>query len=67
MFSRVVRRLLWGGLLTVSLCALPACQSSGGMQHGMPCGGCGRGYREAAPPPPPQPDAPSGEHESHRP
>ena len=67
MLSRDVRRLLLGGLLTASLCAAPACHSPGGTRHSMPCGGCGHGYREAATPPPPQPDAPPGEHESHRP
>lgn len=67
MFTRDVRRLIWGVLLTVSLGAIPACHSPGDMQHGMPCGGCGQRNREAAPPPPPSPDAPPGEHGSHRP
>ncbi len=66
MILRDVRRLLWGGLLTVSLCAVPACQSPGGVQYVMPCGGCGHGLHEAAPPSPPPPDAPPTEHQSHR-
>ena len=68
MFARGVRRIGWAGLLTVSLCAIPACQSPGGAQHTMPCGGCGHAMPEAtASPPSPSVNTPPAEHSGHRP
>jgi hypothetical protein len=68
MFARGVRRIGWAGLLTVSLCAIPACQSQGGYQHTMPCGGCRHAMPEAtASPPSPSVNTPPEEHSGHHP